>query len=105
MNFQVTVLKILVSYPDGFAVMADLKFSMAILATNGPDWIGAQHADFKRMADQIVVLTTKLVSLQDRTVALTVPRLCRARHSVLRPADSVEKSSCCDAEISVIQSV
>ena len=37
-NFQVTVLKILVSYPDGFAVMADLKRDMAILATSGPDW-------------------------------------------------------------------
>ncbi|QQO35685.1 hypothetical protein JJC00_08970 [Bradyrhizobium diazoefficiens] len=38
MNFQVTVLKILVSYPDGFAVMADLKRDMAILATSGKDW-------------------------------------------------------------------
>ncbi|MFB6420978.1 hypothetical protein [Bradyrhizobium tunisiense] len=38
MNFQVTVLKILVSYPDGFAVMADLKRDMAILATSGSDW-------------------------------------------------------------------
>ncbi|MGY3563973.1 hypothetical protein ACVWXP_007298 [Bradyrhizobium sp. USDA 4463] len=38
MNFQVTVLKVLVSYPDGFAVMADLKRDMAILATSGPDW-------------------------------------------------------------------
>lgn len=38
MNFQVTVLKILVSYPDGFAVMADLKRDMAILATSGNDW-------------------------------------------------------------------
>ena len=38
MNFQVTVLKILVSYPDGFAVMADLKRDMAILATSGHDW-------------------------------------------------------------------
>ncbi|UWU88676.1 hypothetical protein N2605_27015 [Bradyrhizobium yuanmingense] len=28
MNFQVTVLKILISYPDGFAVMADLKLPM-----------------------------------------------------------------------------
>jgi hypothetical protein len=37
-NFQVTVLKILVSYPDGFAVMADLKYDMAILATSGRDW-------------------------------------------------------------------
>lgn len=38
MNFQVTVLKILVSYPGGFAVMEDLKRDMAILATSGPDW-------------------------------------------------------------------
>ena len=38
MNFQVTVLKVLVSYPDGFAVMADLKRDMAILATSGRDW-------------------------------------------------------------------
>ncbi|MGY4325909.1 hypothetical protein ACVWWG_000323 [Bradyrhizobium sp. LB7.2] len=38
MNFQVTVFKVLVSYPDGFAVMADLKRDMAILATSGRDW-------------------------------------------------------------------
>ncbi|WP_234683718.1 hypothetical protein [Bradyrhizobium monzae] len=38
MNFQVTVLKILVSYPDGFAPMTDLKRDMAILATSGRDW-------------------------------------------------------------------
>jgi hypothetical protein len=37
-NFQVTLLKILVSYPDGFAVMSDLKRDMAILATSGRDW-------------------------------------------------------------------
>jgi len=37
-NFHVTVLKILVSYPDGFAVMADLKRDMAILATSGREW-------------------------------------------------------------------
>lgn len=37
MKFQVTVLKILVSYPDGFAVLADLKRDMAILATSGRD--------------------------------------------------------------------
>ncbi|WP_247393175.1 cysteine desulfurase family protein [Bradyrhizobium sp. 35] len=38
MNFQVTVLKILVSYSDGFAVMEDLKRDMAILATSGREW-------------------------------------------------------------------
>jgi hypothetical protein len=34
-NFQVTVLKILASHPDGWASMADLKRDMAILATSG----------------------------------------------------------------------
>jgi len=38
MNFQITVLKILVSYPDGFATMEDLKRDMAILATSGREW-------------------------------------------------------------------
>ncbi|QOZ71096.1 hypothetical protein [Bradyrhizobium arachidis] len=38
MNFQVTVLKVLVSYPDGFAVMEDLKRDMAILVTSGREW-------------------------------------------------------------------
>lgn len=38
MNFHVTVLKILVAYPEGFAVMEDLKRDMAILATSGRDW-------------------------------------------------------------------
>jgi len=37
-NFQVTVLKILAAYPDGFAEMEDLKRDMAILATSGRDW-------------------------------------------------------------------
>ena len=37
-NFQVTVLKVLVSYPDGFAVMEDLKRDMAILVTSGREW-------------------------------------------------------------------
>lgn len=49
MNFQVTVLKILVSYPDGFAPMAELKHDMAILATSGRDW--AERT--KRMAARV----------------------------------------------------
>lgn len=49
MNFQVTVLKILVSYPDGFASMADLKRDMAILATSGRDW--AERT--KRLASRV----------------------------------------------------
>ncbi|MBR0777258.1 hypothetical protein JQ625_20665 [Bradyrhizobium diazoefficiens] len=38
MNFQITVLKILAAYPDGFAVLDGLKRDMAILATSGRDW-------------------------------------------------------------------
>lgn len=51
MNFQVTVLKILVSYPDGFAVMADLKRDMAILATSGRDWAERTKRLAARMPD------------------------------------------------------
>ena len=38
MNFQVTILKVLVSYPEGFARLDDLKRDMAFLATCGKDW-------------------------------------------------------------------
>ena len=38
MNFQVTILKVLVSYPDGFASLADIKRDIAILATSGREW-------------------------------------------------------------------
>lgn len=37
-NFQVTILKVLVSYPGGFASLADLKCDVAILATSGREW-------------------------------------------------------------------
>jgi hypothetical protein len=37
-NFQVTILKVLVSYPGGFASLADVKRDVAILATSGRDW-------------------------------------------------------------------
>ncbi|SFJ69931.1 hypothetical protein [Bradyrhizobium sp. Gha] len=51
MNFQITVLKILVSYPAGFAVMADLKRDMAILATSGRDWAERTRRLSARMPD------------------------------------------------------
>jgi len=37
-NFQVTVLKVLVSYPDGFASLPELKRDVAILVTSGREW-------------------------------------------------------------------
>jgi hypothetical protein len=37
-NFQVTILKVLVSYPDGCASLADIKRDVAVLATSGREW-------------------------------------------------------------------
>jgi hypothetical protein len=37
-NFQVTILKVQASYPNGFASIADVKRDVAILATSGRDW-------------------------------------------------------------------
>lgn len=60
MNFQVTVLKILVSYPDGFAMMADLKRDVALLATSGDDWaertkrMGARVPDLNIFSQALV---------------------------------------------------
>ncbi|MDE5445764.1 hypothetical protein GWG65_31025 [Bradyrhizobium sp. CSA207] len=60
MNFQVTVLKILVSYPDGFAVMEDLKRDMAILATSGRDWADRTKRLAARVPD-LDIFSHKLV--------------------------------------------
>jgi hypothetical protein len=38
MNILVTVLKVLASYPDGFASLNNLKQDMAVLASSGKDW-------------------------------------------------------------------
>lgn len=62
MNFQVTVLKVLVSYPDGFAVMEDIKRDMAILATSGLDW--AERT--KRLAARVSDLDIFSQSLVER---------------------------------------
>jgi len=37
-NFQVTILKVLVSYPDGFATLDEVKRDLAFFATVGKDW-------------------------------------------------------------------
>jgi hypothetical protein len=62
-NFQVTVLKILVSYPDGFAVVEDLKRDMAILATSGREWTDRT----KRLAAQVPDLDIFSQRLVERT--------------------------------------
>ncbi|MGY0572466.1 hypothetical protein ACTGJ9_016480 [Bradyrhizobium sp. RDM12] len=63
MNLQVTVLKILVAYPDGFAVMEDLKRDMAILATSGRDWADRT----RRLAARVPDLDIWSQGLAERT--------------------------------------
>ncbi len=63
MNFQVTVLKTLAAYPDGFAVMEDLKRDMAILATNGREWADRT----KRLAARVPDLDIFSHGLVERT--------------------------------------
>ncbi|UPJ60532.1 hypothetical protein [Bradyrhizobium sp. 192] len=63
MSFQVTVLKILVSYPDGFAVMEDLKRNMAILATSGRDWADWTRRLAARVSD-LDIFSRRLVERQ-----------------------------------------
>jgi hypothetical protein len=63
-NFQVTVLKVLVSYPDGFATLADLKRDMAILATSGRDWTERTKRLAARMPD-LDIFSQDLVERQD----------------------------------------
>ncbi|MCK1397095.1 hypothetical protein IVB45_09610 [Bradyrhizobium sp. 4] len=38
MNFQVSILKVLASYPNGLATLSDIKRDLALLATSGADW-------------------------------------------------------------------
>lgn len=62
MNFQVTVLKVLVSYPGGFAVLDDIKRDMALLATSGRDWADRT----RRLAARVPDLDIFLQGLVDR---------------------------------------
>lgn len=62
MHIQVTILKILVSYPNGVASLDDLKRDMAILARSGKDW--ADHS--RRLAAKIPDLSIFTMHLVER---------------------------------------
>ncbi|WFT94306.1 hypothetical protein QA633_39515 [Bradyrhizobium barranii] len=92
MNFQVTVLKILVSYPDGFAVMADLKRDMAILATSGRDWAERTKRLASRVPD-LDIFSQALVERESGGWKITVKGravldLMEARPGVDRPLEA-----------------
>jgi hypothetical protein len=70
-NFQVTVLNIPESYPDGFAVMADLKRDMAILATSGRDWADRTKRLAARVPD-LAIFSQGLVARESGGWKITV---------------------------------
>ncbi|MDD1520438.1 MULTISPECIES: hypothetical protein [Bradyrhizobium] len=93
MNFQVTVLKILVSYPDGFAAMADLKRDMAILATSGRDWADRTKRLAARVPD-LDIFSQRLVERENGGWKITVKgrtvlELMEARTAVEPPTETV----------------
>ena len=49
MSLQVAILKVLASYPDGRATLAEMKADLALLAGAGPDW----NARLKRLSARI----------------------------------------------------
>ena len=48
MSLQVAILKVLASYPDGRATVAEMKTDLAILAGAGPEW----SERLRRLADR-----------------------------------------------------
>jgi hypothetical protein len=61
-NFQVSILKVLSSYPNGVATHAQLKRDVEILATSGRDW--AIHS--KRLAAEFPSLDIFSLKLVER---------------------------------------
>jgi hypothetical protein len=92
-NFQVTTLKILVSYPGGFAVMADLKRDMAILATSGREWADRTRRLAARVPD-LDIFSQGLVERESGGWKITdkgreVLAFMEARTGVDKPAEVV----------------
>ncbi|RXG85628.1 hypothetical protein [Bradyrhizobium vignae] len=92
MNFQVTVLKILVSYPDGFAAMADLKRDMAILATSGRDWADRTKRLAARVPD-LDIFSQGLVERENGGWKITVKGRTVLEFMEARPAAEPPKET------------
>jgi hypothetical protein len=60
-SFQIAILKVLVSYPDGRATVAELKSDVSFLHSTGPDWtdrlrrLAARAPDLDIFGQKLVV--------------------------------------------------
>jgi hypothetical protein len=97
-NFQVTVLKILVSYPDGFAVMSDLKRDMAILATSGRDWAERTKCMGSRVPD-LDVFSQGLIERLNGGWRITDKGRAVLEVMQARPQDREQPAETSDAEL------
>jgi hypothetical protein len=64
-NFQVTVLKVLASYPNGFASLNNLKRDMAVLAASGKDWTERTQRLAARLPNLEIFSQGLVVRLED----------------------------------------
>jgi len=64
MNFQVTVLKVLVSYPHGFATIAEIKRDVELLFTSGADFANLTRRLAARVPN-LRIFTDRLVTRRD----------------------------------------
>jgi hypothetical protein len=97
-NFQVTVLKILVSYQNGFAVMADLKRDMAILATSGRDWAERTRCMGSRVPD-LDVFSQGLIERLNGGWRITDKGRSVLEVMEARPRDREQPAETSDAEL------
>ncbi len=96
LNFQVTVLKILVSYPRGHAAMGDLKRDMAILATSGREWAERTKRLAARVPD-LDIFTQGLVERLDGGWRITDKGRALLEMMEARPASGPPQGSADEA--------
>jgi hypothetical protein len=105
MNFQVTILKVLVSYPDGFASLTDLKRDIAILTTSGKEW-SERTKRLAARAPNLAIFSQGLVERLERGWRITeqgrsvlemmeAPVISDQSAAVLKPTVSPNLSSQC----------
>jgi hypothetical protein len=69
-SFQITVLKVLAGHPGGCLSLDDLKRSVAILMTSGPDWTERTKRLLKR-APGLDIFSQTLITRDDRGWQIT----------------------------------
>jgi hypothetical protein len=104
-NFQVTILKVLVSYPDGFASPEDVTRDAAILVTSGRDRSERTTRLAARLPGlEIFAHRSELLNVASRS---SRPRRDKAAISIsfqVRRMDCISEFACFEIHIGIIVS-